>query len=163
MLTCAYVETMSISNTPETDGDGLYRLPTRCVERGPTMPNPYHDEVLSLLRRADCHYGWALRDEEEGLTVEEAANKRDQVRTDRIVELRKAVHMVAKGEHSINKKQAGHEDGVLRALLHFRGVMSDGLRQHVTARLSQLQPQFCLTKTQAPLQCRTRGANARRY
>ena len=126
------------------------------------MPNPHHDEVLALLRRADCHYGWALRDEEEGLTVEEAANKRDQVRTDRIVELRKAVHMVADGEHSINKKQAVHEDGVLRALMHFRGVMSDGLRQYISARLAQLQPQFGLTKTQAPLLCRTRGANARR-
>jgi len=44
------------------------------------MPNPYHDEVLALLRRADCHYGWALRDEEEGLSVEEAATKRDNVR-----------------------------------------------------------------------------------
>ena len=127
------------------------------------MTNPYHDEVLSLLRRADCHYGWALRDEEEGLTVEQAANKRDQVRTDRIVELRRAVHMVADGVHSVNKKQAGHENGVLRALLHFRGVMSDGLRQYIPTRLAQLQPQFGLTKTQAPLLCRTRGANARRW
>jgi len=126
------------------------------------VSNPYHDEVLSLLRRADCHYGWALRDEEEGLTVEEAANKRDQVRTDRIVDLRKAVHMVADGEHSNNKRQAGHEDGVLRALLHFRGVMSAGLRQHISARLAELQPQFGLAKTEAPLLCRTRGANARR-
>ena len=65
------------------------------------MPNPYHDEVLALLRRADCHYGWALRDEEEGLSVEEAATKRDNVRIDRIAELRKAVHMVADGEHSV--------------------------------------------------------------
>jgi hypothetical protein len=127
------------------------------------MPNPYHDEVLSLLRRADCHYGWALRDEEEGLTVDQAANKRDQVRTDRIVELRRAVHMVADGEHSINKKQAGHEDGVLRALLHFRGVMSDGLRQYIPTRLAQLQPQFGMKNTQEPLLCRTRGANARRW
>ena len=127
------------------------------------MLNLHHDEVLSLLWRADCHYGWALRDEEEGLTADQAANKRDQVRTDRIVELRRAVHMVADGEHSINKKQAGHEDGVLRALLHFRGVMSDGLRQYIAARLAQLQPQFGLTKTQAPLLCRTRGANARRW
>jgi hypothetical protein len=71
--------------------------------------------------------------------------------------------MVANGVHSINKKQAGHEDGVLRALLHFRGVMSDGLRQYIPTRLAQLQPQFGLTKTQAPLLCRTRGANARRW
>ena len=88
------------------------------------MANPYHDEVLEFLRRADCHYGFALRDEEEGLSVAEAAAKRDHVREDRIVDLRRAVHMVADGEQSINKKQAGHEDGVLRALLHFQGGMS---------------------------------------
>ena len=85
------------------------------------------------------------------------------MRADRIVDLRNGVHMVADGENSINKKQAGHEDGVLRALLHFRSQMSEGLRQHVLARLAQVQPQFGLTKTQAPLQCRTRGANARRW
>lgn len=126
------------------------------------MANPHHDEILSLLRRADCHYGYAIRDEEEGLSVAEAATKRDQVRTDRIVDLRRAVHMVADGEHSVSKKQASHEDGVLRALLHFQGGMSSGLRQHILARLALLQPQFGLTKTQAPLRCITRGANARR-
>jgi hypothetical protein len=41
-------------------------------------------------------------------------------------------------------------------------VMSDGLRQYIPTRLAQLQPQFGMTKTQAPLLCRTRGANARR-
>ncbi len=126
------------------------------------MANPDHDEVLSLLRRADCHYGWALRDEEEGLSVDQAAVKRDQVRTDRIVELRRAVHMVAGGECSINKKQAAHEEAVLRALLHFEGHMSGGLRQHIIARLAVLQPQFGFPKTLAPLRCVTRGANARR-
>jgi DNA invertase Pin-like site-specific DNA recombinase len=40
----------------------------------------YRDEVLSLLRRANCHYGAALRDEEAGLSAELAARKREQVR-----------------------------------------------------------------------------------
>jgi hypothetical protein len=79
--------------------------------------NPHREEILALLRRADCHYGNALRDAEVGLTVDEAADKR-KVRTDRIVALRAAVRRVGDGEHSRTKAQAGHEDGVLRALLH---------------------------------------------
>ena len=31
--------------------------------------NPHREEILALLRRADCHYGNALRDAEVGLTV----------------------------------------------------------------------------------------------
>jgi hypothetical protein len=123
---------------------------------------PYREEILSLLRRADCHYGGALRDEDDGLSVEEAARKRDEVRLDRITDLRRAVHMAADGEHSSNKKQAGHEDGVLRALLHFEAVMSGDLRRHIHSRLAQLQPEFGLTETVAPLRCVTRGVNARR-
>ena len=124
--------------------------------------NQHSDEILSLLRRANCHYGAALCDEEAGLSVEKAARKRDGVQLDRIADLRRAVHMVADGEHSINATQAGHEDGVLRALLHFQGQMSGELRKHVLARLAQLQPQFGLPKSVEPLRCRTRGANARR-
>ncbi len=120
------------------------------------------DEILALLRRADCHYGAALRDEEEGLSVEEAAFKRDQVLTSPIVQLRRAVKMVADGEHSANKTQGGHEDGVLRALLHFQGQMSNELRQHIFARLANVQAQFGLKGTTDPLGCVTRGANARR-
>ncbi len=125
-------------------------------------PSPHRDEVLALLRRADCHYGAALRDEEEGLSVEEAAFKRDQVRTDRIIDLRRAVRMVADNEHSQMKKQGEHEEAVLRALLHFQGQMSSGLRQHILTRLAHLQPQFGLKKTTEPLRCVTRGAKARR-
>lgn len=128
------------------------------------MPDPssHRDEILALLRRADCHYGAALRDEEEGLTIEEAAHKRDQVRTDRIVDLRRAVKMVADNEHSQVKKQGAHEEAVLRALLHFQGQMSSGLRQHILSRLTELQPRFGLKKTTEPLRCVTRGAQARR-
>ena len=45
---------------------------------------PYRDEILSLLRRADCHYGAALRDEEAGLSIEQAARKRQCVPVARI-------------------------------------------------------------------------------
>ena len=38
--------------------------------------NPHREEILALLRHADCHYGNALRDAECGLTVDEAADKR---------------------------------------------------------------------------------------
>jgi hypothetical protein len=67
--------------------------------------NPHREEILALFRRADCHYGNALRDAEVGLTVDEAADKR-KVRTDRIVALRgevpspygPAVNLVYPGE-----------------------------------------------------------------
>lgn len=120
------------------------------------------NEILALLRRADCHYGNALRDEDEGLSVEAAAEKRDQVLVSRIVQLRRAVHMVGDGDHSANKTQATHEEAVLRALLHFRAEMSGELRQHVLTRLAQVQLQFGLPRTNEPLRCITRGASARR-
>jgi hypothetical protein len=106
--------------------------------------------------------GGELRDEEAGLTVEDAARERDEVRLDRIVDLRRAVRMVADGDCSRTKAQAGHEDGVLRALLHLEAKMSDGLRRHVYARLSQLQPEFGLRETTQPLRCVSSGAQARR-
>ncbi len=124
--------------------------------------NLHRDEILGLLRRADCHYGSALRDEEAGWTVEHAARERGEVRLDRINDLRHAVRMVADGESSQTKAQAGHEDGVLRALLHFEAEMSDGLRERVYARLAKLQPEFGLRKTVQPLRCVTRGGHARR-
>ena len=127
-----------------------------------TEDNPFRNEILSLMRHADCHYGDALRDEDAGLSVEQAARKRDEVRQDRIADLRRAVRMVARGEHVLNKRQAGHEDGVLRALLHFEVDMSDELRRYIRIRLARLQPEFGLKKTVAPLRCVTRGANARR-
>lgn len=66
-----------------------------------------------------------------GLVVQ-AARERDEVRLDRIISLRRAVRMVADAESSQDKTQAGHEDGVLRALLQFESEMSDGLRSHFT-------------------------------
>lgn len=119
---------------------------------------PIHEEILALLRRADCHYGNALRDDEAGWSVEQAAGERN-VRTDRIVALRAAVRRAADGEHSRNKAQAGHEDGVLRALLHFRHEMSDELRQHIDTRLTRLKAEFIPNLKAVPLQCTTRGAN----
>lgn len=127
-----------------------------------TDSSPHHDEILDLLRRADCHYGFALRDEDDALTIAAAAAKRDEVNSDRIVDLRRAVHQVAEGIHSVTKKEAGHEDGVLRALLHFEPEMSDGLRRHVYTRLAAAQEEFGLRETTQPLRCVTRGAQARR-
>jgi hypothetical protein len=120
--------------------------------------NPHREEILALFRRADCHYGNALRDAEVGLTVDEAADKR-KVRTDRIVALRAAVRRVGDGEHSRTKAQAGHEDGVLRALPHFRNEMSDGLRQHIDTGLARLKAQFLPHLKAVPLQCHSRGGS----
>ena len=72
--------------------------------------NPHREEILALLRHADCHYGNALRDAECGLTVDRGS-RQTQGRTDRIVALRAAVGRVGDGEHSRTKAQAGHEDG----------------------------------------------------
>lgn len=124
------------------------------------MPDsfPHRDEMLSLLRRADCHYGNTLRDEEAGWSVEHAASERD-VQARRIMELRTAVRRARNGEFSRNATQAGHEDGVLRAALHFRSEMSDGLRQHIDTRLARLKAEFLPELKAVPLQCNTRGSN----
>jgi|RhiMethySRZTD1v2_1073278.scaffolds.fasta_scaffold883483_2 hypothetical protein len=120
--------------------------------------DPHRNEILMLLRRADCHYGNTLRDEEAGWTAEYAAGERN-VQPDRIVELREAVRAVVDGEFSRTKAQAGHEDGVRRALLHFRGEMSKGLRQCVDTRLARLKAEFIPDLKVTPLQCTHRGAN----
>jgi exonuclease III len=120
--------------------------------------HPLGEEIRALLRRVDCHYGNTLRDGEAGLSVERAARERN-VRTDRIVALRAAVARASAGEHSRTKAQAGHEDGVLRALLHYRGEMSGELRQHVDTRLARLKAEFLPDLKAVPLQCKVRGAN----
>jgi hypothetical protein len=120
--------------------------------------NPYRDEILTLLRTADCHYGNTLRDEEAGWTAERAARARN-VQLDRIVELRHAVHAVVDGEFSQNMAQAGHEGGVFRALLHFRGDMSEGLRQYIDTQITRLRSAFDPALKATPLQCTNRGAN----
>lgn len=126
------------------------------------MTDTHRNEILNFLRHANCHYGNALRDKESGLTIAEAAAKRDEVKVDRIADLRRAVHQVAAGQRSVTKKEAGHEDGVLRALLHFDVEMSQGLRRHIYGRLAAVQSEFGLRATTQPLRCVTRGAQARR-
>lgn len=96
------------------------------------------------------------------MSVEKAAEKRDNVLRSRIVQLRRAVHMVADGDQSVSKTQATHEEAVLRALLHFRGEMSEDLCRHVITRLAEVQSEFDLKRTTEPLRCFTRGASARR-
>jgi hypothetical protein len=54
-----------------------------------TADQSLHDEMQSLVRRAYCHYGNTLRDEETGRSVEHAARERD-VEAGRIRELRAA-------------------------------------------------------------------------
>jgi head-tail adaptor len=123
-----------------------------------TGDNPYREEILTLLHRANCRYGNTFRDEEAGWSVERAARERN-VKTDRIVELRASVRRACNGEHSRTRAQAGHEDGVLRALLHFRSEMSGELRQHVDTRLTRLKAEFIPDLKAVPLQCNSRGAN----
>lgn len=120
------------------------------------MPNPYRQEILLLLRRADCHYGDTLRDQEAGWSVDRAAGERN-VQPGRIVDLRRAVHRVLDGEPASTKSQAGHEDGLLRALLHFRGSMSECLRQYVDTQLSRLKAEFFPGLRAEPLKCNHRG------
>ncbi|MBE5469553.1 protein NO VEIN domain-containing protein [Mycobacteroides abscessus] len=127
------------------------------------MTDTHRDEILDLLRKADCHYGNTIRDEDDELTPAEAAAKRD-VKPGRIVELRRAVHQVADGEHSRVAKWAAHEDAVLRALLNREAEMTPELHQYVLTRLEEVQsdPRWGLKVTTEPLACNTRGAQARR-
>jgi hypothetical protein len=115
-------------------------------------------EILALLARADCHYGNTLRDKEAGWSIERAAGERN-VTPAGIRELRAAVARVCHGERSRIKAHAGHEDGVLRALLHFRGQMSDELRQHISTRLAALKAEFIPDLKPEPLQCSAGGAH----
>lgn len=123
--------------------------------------NPFRDEMLALLRRADCHYGNTLRDEEAGRSVEEAARRRS-VKPERIVELRERIRVVVVDrEVSGNKTRAEHEAAILRALLHFRSVMSDGLLHQVKMRIVDLKTEFLPDLEATPLQCTKWGANVK--
>lgn len=124
------------------------------------MEFPLGAEIATLLRRADCHYGNALRDEEDGRSVEQTADLRG-VRTDRIVALRAAVHRAVNGKASVSITQAGHEDGVLRALLHFRNEMSESLQQHIDTGLARLKAEYIPDLKPIPLQCKHRFAERR--
>src|SRR5699024_195766 len=95
---------------------------------------------------------------EAGWSVEHAARER-KVRTERIVALRAAVQRAVAGEVSHTKSQAGHADGIVRAVLHFRGEISDELRRHIDAGLARLKAEFLPDLTAEPLQCNHRGAN----
>jgi hypothetical protein len=115
-------------------------------------------EILALLARADCHDGNTLRDKEAGWSVARAAGERN-VTPARIRELRAAVGRASHGERSRIKAHAGHEDGVLRALLHFRAEMSEELRQHISTRLAALKAEFIPDLKPVPLQCNAGGAH----
>jgi len=52
---------------------------------------------------------------------------------------------VLAGEFSANETQASYDEAVYRALLHFRGEMSDGLRQYLLAQLARSKAEWCPT------------------
>ncbi|WP_198290994.1 hypothetical protein [Mycobacterium sp. 155] len=116
------------------------------------VTDTYRDEILDLLRRADCHFGHTLREVEDGLTVDQASELRD-VGRDQVASCRRAVQRLLDGEFSANATQAGYDEAVHRALLHFRGEMSDGLRQHVDTQLARFKAEYLPDLKVEPLQC----------
>ncbi|MDH6245505.1 hypothetical protein [Mycobacterium sp. OTB74] len=116
------------------------------------MANPYRGEIADLLRGARCHFGHTLREIEDGLTVDQASELRD-VSRDQVAACRRAVQRVLNGEFSTNVTQAGYDEAVHRALLHHRGEMSDGLRQHVDTKLAWFKAEWLPDLKPEPLQC----------
>ncbi|MBE5513767.1 Uncharacterised protein [Mycobacteroides abscessus subsp. abscessus] len=114
--------------------------------------NPYRDEIAGYLRRADCHFGHTLREVEDGLTVDEASVKRD-VGRDQVASCRRAVNRVLDGTFSANETQASYDEAVFRALLHFRGEMSDGLSRYVLAQLARFKSDYFADLKPEPLRC----------
>ena len=112
----------------------------------------HRDEILGFLRRANCHYGNTVRDEEEGLSDKEAALKR-KVQPERIRELRREIRHVVDGRLSNGPSQADYEQAVLRALLHFPAELSDGLRQHIDGRLARIKAEHRPNQLFEPLRC----------
>lgn len=127
-------------------------VPCATLTRVPDTANPYRDEIASYLRRARCHYGATFLHEEAGLTVEEAARELN-VKPAQVNYCRRGVHNVLNGEFAATKTQSTYDEAVLRALLHFRGEMTEGLRQRVDARLNRLRTKFSLTTGAEPLRC----------
>lgn len=114
--------------------------------------NPHRDEIAGYLRRADCHFGHTLREVEAALTVDQVSQLRD-VGRDQVASCRHAVHRVLGGEFAANSTQASYDEAVHRALLHFRGEMSDEAHQYVLSRLDELRRRFNLATGVEPLQC----------
>jgi hypothetical protein len=69
---------------------------------------------------------------------------------------------VLAGEFSANETQASYDEAVYRALLHFRGEMSDGLRQYVLAQLARSKAEWCPTSRWNHCGARTPRAPRRR-
>ena len=131
-----------------------------CATLSTVTTNPHRSEIADYLRRASCHFGHTFREELDGLSVDEASDKRD-VGRDQVASCRHAVHRVLAGEFSANETQASYDEAVYRALLHFRGEMSDGLRQYVLAQLARFKAEWLPDLKVEPLQC-PYGAGARR-
>ncbi|ORW12416.1 hypothetical protein AWC16_08425 [Mycolicibacter longobardus] len=123
-----------------------------CATLANVTINPHRDEIADYLRRASCHFGHTFREERDGLSVDEAAEKRD-VGRDQVASCRRAVYRVLAGEFSANETQATYDEAVYRALLHFRGEMSDGLRQYVLGQLTRFKAEWLPDLKVEPLQC----------
>ncbi|QZA09632.1 DUF3883 domain-containing protein [Mycolicibacter heraklionensis] len=119
----------------------------------PDTANPYREDIAGYLRRAQCHYGAQLLYDEAGWTVEDTANELD-VQQQRVRACRRSVHRVIDGQFAANKTQADFDADALRALLHFRGEMSDGLREHINTRLNRLRTEHELDTGVEPLRCK---------
>ena len=103
-----------------------------CATLATVTTNPYRNEIADFLRRASCHFGHTFREEPDGLSVDEASEKRD-VGRDQVASCRRSVHWVLAGEFAANETLASYDEAVYRALLHFRGEMS-GWAASVRAR-----------------------------
>jgi hypothetical protein len=117
--------------------------------------NPLRNEIADYLRRASCPFGRTFREELDGLSVDQASEKGD-VGRDQVASCRHTVHRVLAGEFSANATQASYDEAVYRALLHFRGEMSDGLRQYVLAQLAWYKAERLPDLNVAPNRCSAR-------
>lgn len=125
----------------------------------PDTSNPYREDIAGFLRRAECHFGHTLNEEEAGLTVAESVIRcrvaLPQVKRkpdiEQVTACREAVHRVLDGEIPTAKNAAKYDEAVYRALLHFRGEMSPDLQQYVLTLLSELQSTHGIKRSVMPL------------
>ncbi|ULP48048.1 hypothetical protein [Mycolicibacter virginiensis] len=118
----------------------------------PDTANLYREDIANFFRRAECHFGHTLREEEAGLTVEEAAEKRN-IGAAQVRSCRRGVHNALGGEFTTSKAQARYDEAVYRALLHFRGEMTDGLRHHIDMQLRRFKAEYFPGLKMEPLDC----------
>ncbi len=129
-------------------------MSSHCATLAPVThtASSHRDEIRGFLRRAECHFGHTLREEEAGLTVEDAATKRN-IGTAQLRSCRRGVSNVLEGEFTASKAQARYDEAVYRALLHFRSEMTDGLRHHIDVQLTRFKAEYFPDLKMEPLDC----------